>query len=476
MAEDWTPLPLDKPLFANLDENAVGGGYLTAIENGFQNELGGHTRFPGLEEVVDLGGDHRVFLHDFNDNLVAATQNGQVYTIDRSYTATNVTGLPVSGGRRPIFAKSDRDLFIAAGGPIVRLRADKTEVLSSDAPDAIFVGWIDNFTIAVETNSGRFYHSNAGSPDVWDPLDTFAADGSPDNINSMIITPFRELMLGGPDSVEQFDRLPTGDVPFFRRWSVGDGVKLPYVVLFADNALWTINKLTELVRFSGQQSVAASNEVGRLLEQIDDWSEAWFGGYPDHPLHILGQKFILLQAPNATNVYGTKGVTLCYDYRQKRFFSLYGWDSLNGVPSRWPGWSHWRLWDTTFVGGEGKIYKLTDNTYRHGSASALQRWLVRTSHMSTRSAGMQIARFRLRVVRGVGGSATAPSIRVRCSRDSRPFGPWISRSLGRAGDRVQIIEFGSFGNGATFQFEISSADDCRIDLHGAEVVTVPLGH
>lgn len=469
----WVPLALDRTLFANLDQDAV-VGYQTAIENGFVNELGGHTRFPGLREVAVLDANaKRVFLHDFNDDLIACTEKGKVYRVSRDYAVEDVTEVPVSGGRRTVFAKTDKELLMAAGGPILRLRDQATELLSREAPHATHIGWLDNYTIAVEVNSGRFFHSGAGTPDQWGPLDTFAADGNPDNINSLIVTPFRELLLGGPNSIEQFERVPQGNVPFFRRWSVGDGAKLPYAMLFADNALWTVNNLTELVRFSGQTSVAASAEIGRLLEKIDDWSDAWLGGYPDKPLHTLGQKFMILQMPNATNSYGTKGVTLGYDYRAKRYFSLYGWDRNKGVPTRWPGWSHWPLWNKVFVGGAGRIYELTDETYANGDD--LQRWLIRTSHIA-QGEGLVVDNLRLRLTRGIGTSTVAPTIRVRCSRDGRAFGPWITRSLGVAGERQQFVTFSSFGAASTFMWEISSADDCAINLISAEVRTHGLGH
>jgi hypothetical protein len=473
MSENWKPLDLSKALFANLDEDAV-VGYQTAIENGFVNELGGHSRFPGLgSPFVDLGNNDRIYLSDFDGDLIAATSKGRVFRIDQSGNASDVTGVPVSGGRRVIFAKTDRELLMAAGGPIVRLRNVKTELLSDQAPLTTHVGWIQGYTVAIEINSERFFNSGAGTPDQWDPLDVFAADGTPENIKNLIITPFAELLLGGDTHIEQFERLPTGTVPFFRRWSVGDGMKLPYVCLFADNAVWTINFLNEFIRFSGQVSTSASAEIGKMLEQIDDWSDAWLGGYPDRPLHIVGQKFMLLQVPNATNPYDTKGITLLYDYRAKKFTTLYGWDTANGVPSRWPGWSHWTLWNRVFVGGEGKIFELKDGTYNNDGR--LQRWLVRTSHVAEGNA-LQIKDFRLQVVRGVGGSATAPTIRVRCSRDGRPFGPWITKTLGKAGERLQMIKFGGFGNGSHFQWEISSADDCKVNLKKAEVKDMALGH
>lgn len=469
MPDTWIPLPLDKPLFANLTEDAV-VGFQTAIENGYLNELGGHSRFPGMTLRADFGGNARVYLHDFNGDLIAADSKGKVRRIDRSYNVTDVTAVPVAGGRRVVFAKTDRELLMAAGGPIVRLRAATTELLSSEAPLATHIAWIDNFTIAVEINSGRFFHSPPGEAETWDPLDTFAADGNPDNINSLLVTPFRELILGGEDSIEQFDRSNDPDVPFARAWAIGaGGVKLPYAIVFVDNATWTINSRTELVSMIGQVPTVQSDAIGRLLEAVDDWSDAWMTG----PLLTAGQKFILLQAPNATNAYDTKGVTLLFDYRTKRFSTLYGWNATAGVPARYPAWSHWHLWGKTFIGGEGKLYELTDTTHRNGTET--QRWLIRTSHMS-KGSGVIVKALRLRVVRGTGTSATPAKIRVRCSRDGKPLGNWVTRTLGAPGQRSQFLEFGGFGAASTFQWEMSCTDDAAVDLIGADIKADPIGH
>lgn len=470
--EDWIPLPLDQRLFANADPDAV-VGYQTAIENGFLNDQGVQVRFPGFVDFCTLQDNGKVFLSDLNNDLIASTDKGFTYRIDQGGTVENITGVPVSGGRRTIFAQSDRELAMAAGGPIIRLRGEKTELLSVDAPKATHVGWIDGFTIAPEMDSGRMMHSSAGTPDQWDPLDTFAADGNPDNISSLIVTPFREILLSGPKSVEQFERNPGAEVPFFRRWAVGNGVLLPYGSVFADNAVWAVNNLAEVVRLSGQIGEVVSTDVGLLLEGIDDWTDAWMGGFPDQPLHVLGQKFVLLQAPRATNAYGTKGVTLLFDYRNRRWSELYGWNDADGLPVRWPGWSHWRLWGRTFIGGEGRIYEVSTSAFAH--AGATQRWLVRTAHMS---AGDQVhvKALRLHLKRGIGTNTFDPQISVRCSRDGRPFGVRIQRGLGKAGQRKPMIEFGQFGIAHTFQFEISTAADCDVQLVKAEVQTDPIGH
>ena len=474
--EDWIPLALDKPLFANLTEDAV-VGRMAAIENGFINEQGGHTRFPGLVPFSDFSASDngRVYLNDFEGDLIASTSRGQVYRVTQNGTALNATKVPISGGRRVIIAKSDQELFFAAGGPIIRLRGKQTELLSSAAPLATHVGWIDGYTLANEVNSAkRWLWAGAGTPDQWNPLDTESADGYPGNINSMIITPYREILFGGPAHIEQFERYVNGTVPFFRRWATGDGVQFPYCMTFADNAVFTINKLTQLVRSQQQTSQNVSADIGLLLEKIDDWTDAWLGGYPDSPLNVIGQAFLVLQAPNATTPYGTKGVTLVYDYRAKRFFTIYGWDAKRGVPTRWPGWSHWRLWNKTFVGGQGKIYELTDSTYTNDGM--LQRWLVRTSHVAEKNM-LTIKDFRLQIVRGLGTSNPPLStIRVRCRRDAKQWGSWITRDLGYAGDAIQFKNFGCFGTGTSFQFEISSADNVPLNLKKAEVKVAIVGH
>lgn len=469
--EAWTPIPIDQQLFRNVDE-AAARNFATAMENAYLNDLGGVTRFPGFEEFARLDDNGRVYLYDWNNDLIAATSKGQVYRIDRAGRVENVTGVPLSGGRRAIFTKGDREMQIVAGGPPVRLRDQRTEILNPDLPSATFIATLDNYTILSEVNSGRFVHTPAGQPAEFNPLDTLSADGNPDNINAMIVTPFRELMITGAQSIEQFEPTGNGERPFARRFSIGDGVSVPYAMLFADNAVFTINGLKEVVRFAGQVSSSESRQIGRMLERVDDWSDAWIGGYPDKPLHLEGMKFLLLQIPNATNIHGTQGITLVFDYANKRWFELFGWDNIEGVPTRWPGWSHWTMWDETFIGGEGVVYRMTGDQFTH--AGGIQRALVRTGIFQVGDQA-HVKNFRLQIKRGMGGPDTESFISVRCSRNGRPFGNFIRRSLGRMGVNTPILEFGQFGQGATFQWEISVASDVEIEIVKAEVKYDGLG-
>lgn len=359
MAREWLPIPLDTKLTKNVDESSIGVG-IAELENGYINEQGHHSRFPNLRGFVGLGvtDGGRVYLNEWRGDLVAVTSSGRFYLITRAGAVHERTGYFIPGRRRVVFAATEDEMAMAAGAQIVRFAGERTELMSEDAPHASHVAYIDSYIVANEIDTGRFRHSTAGLARVWSSLDLFAANGSPDNITAVLVTPYRELLLCGPKSVEQFERLSGGTLPFFRRWTVGEGVKEPYMLTFADNAVFALNALNELVRFSGQVSSSVGDDMGALLEKIDDWTDAWIGGSGEKPLHIKGQKFLLLQMPNATNKYRTKGVTLLYDYRQKRFSNLYGWNAAKGVPDRWPGWSHWSIWNRHFVGGQGVIYEL----------------------------------------------------------------------------------------------------------------------
>ena len=359
MARDWVKVPIETKLSGNVDETSIGTG-LAELENGFVTEEGTHSRFPRLRIFARLHDQGRAYLHDWRGNLVAATSNGRFYAMSRDGTVNDKTKVVVQGGRRVVFAQTEDELVMAAGAQMVRYSGDRTELLdpTGNAPLSTHCGYIDGYIVALEAESGRFRHSEPGQATVWNSLNLFAANGSPDNITGLIVTPFRELILAGPKSTEQFERLSSGTLPFFRRWSIGEGLKSPHMMTFANNGVYLMNHLNEFVRFAGQQSKSAGDSFGKVFETIDDWADAWMGGFPDKPLHVRGQKFLILQWPHATNPYDTKGVTLLFDYRQDRFSRLYGWNASLGVPDRWPGWSHWTIWDRHFVGGEGVVYEL----------------------------------------------------------------------------------------------------------------------
>lgn len=443
MAGRWENIDLSARLYQNIEEIALRKAS-AAIENAFVNEAGGHTRFPGMSTFATLTGSSPTYLAQWEQDLIAVT-NSRAYRIDEEGNADDVTGAPLTGDGRATFAASTDELLVAAGGPILRFNGTLTEPLSDDAPHSKFVAFIDGYTLAIVPDTGTFQHSEVDDARTWSALDTFAANGKPDGLTGLIVTPYREVILAGPDSLEQFERI-NSDTPFTRRWSMGEGIAAPYTMICEDRAVWAVTSQYEFARITGQVSTDNSGDIGKKLEGIDDWRGAWAA-----PMHLVGQKFILLQAPYATNEYGTKGLTWVLDYKKKKWFSLFGWDSGLSVPTRWPGWSYYSLWGRHFVGGNGKVLELLTTAYTNDGAQ--QRVLGRTGLLD-KWGRVAVNNLRIRIKRGSAAqNATEPVIAMRVNRDNAGWTPWRTKGLGKAGDRQVEVYFGPQGTGNTFQWE-----------------------
>lgn len=464
----WENLSIDAKLFANVQESCLTRNS-AAVENAFANEAGGYTRFPGLAPFATLVGKSPTYLEEWRGDLIAVS-GSKVWRIKEDGTATDITGVPVSGPNRVVFDKTPDELVMAAGGVIIRLAAATSEILSDDAPLATHVGFIDGYLLANEVGTGNFKHSAPDDFRNWDPIDVFSADSRPDKVNAILVSPYREVFIAGENSVEQFERLSsTSEIAFARRWGIGEGVLAPYTLTFTDSGTWCLNERREFVRISGQISRPVSDDVGNSIETADNIEGAWAA-----PLLIRGQKFIVLQFPKATNPYGSQGLTFLFDYRQNRWLSLYGWDTDLARPTRWPGWSYLNLWGRHFVGGDGEVFELKTDTYQNNGVT--QRVLIRTGHYDN-FGQVRIDNLRARFKRGVVGSNDSnPVISARVRLDNKLWSRFKRVELGRAGESEMYVEFGGFGCGDTFQVEFDLTDACEFEFVKAQVYLSGLGY
>lgn len=449
----WANFPWKDPLFTNDDESILRAAP-AAVENAYSNRAGGFSRFPGLRSFASLPGQGRTYVYRWRNQLVAATEGGRVYRFNEDGTPEDVTGVPLSGGGRPVFAGTDDGrLVIATGGPLVQYSSDRTRLLSNEAPSSTHVAFVDGYLVAIENGSGRFVHCDPGEYEIWNPLSVFTAEGKPDDLNAAIVTPYRELLLCGPESIEQFERRTSGSQPFFRRWTTGEGLAHPYTLVADVAGTYGVNQRAEFVRFSAQVSREMSTNIALTLEEIDDWTDAWAA-----PLTISGQRFIVLQAPHATyEPYGTKGVTLAFDYREKRYAFLWGWNAAVGLPARWPGWSIERVGNRTFVGVENGVAEMSLDA--HDNLGAPMRTMFRSAHVDEWGPS-RIDNVRVRMKRGVAKAydAVQPKIGIRMLRDGRFWTSWTWKDLGLPGETDLVTEFGPQGCADTWQMEVAVTD------------------
>lgn len=462
----WANFPWEHALYANADE-AILTNAVAAVENATANPAGGHSRFPGLKPFSSFP-CQRCYGRFWQDNLYVATDEGRLFRVDRDGTATDVTGVPISGGGRVIMDATDDRLVMAAGGPIVQLHGAKTSILSADAPRSTHVAFVDGYLLAIEPNSQRFYHCAPGEYAKWDPIDVFSANAKPDNIKAMVVTPYRELLLAGPDHIEQFERLPNGSQPFARRWSTGEGVAHPYTLVADKSGTYGVNPESQFVRFAGQISQDQSEPVGLVLSNITDWRDAWA-----QQIYAGGEAMILLQAPFAKNAHGTEGVTLLYDYRGRRWSFLYGYDAATDQAVRYPAWSFVRAWGKVYAGVPGGLAEVSMDTF--DLLGQPFPFVVRSGHVD-KFGPSRIDAVRIRVKRGVGSyTGRAPLIGLRVNRDNTGFDQWTWEELGRPGHGDAIIHFGNQGCADTWQFEIRVTDPVNVQFVNMDIWVERLG-
>lgn len=464
----WKDVQLDADLLLNVADASLRRDH-SAIENCYRNDVNGVTRFPGLKSTYTTS-QGRQYLFAFRGDMFSVTSQGQVWRIGRDGSMTNVTGVVVAGPYRPVHAITEDEIIFAKGSKLVRYAGAATELLSADAPNgATHVVYFKGRVIADEPDSGRFYHSAPGLYREWDPLDVFTAESKSDNVNSIVVTPRNELLLCGNRSIERWEAFASGSQPFFQRGTSPEGLLAPYTLTTTADGNFGINESGEFVQFLDQYSVDISDRVQAGLAAITDWSDAW----SDY-IQYSGEKWYLVQAPNAENDFGTMGVTLVFDFRRKKWFQLYDWDAASGLPTRWPGWSHLKIWGRHFVGGEGVIYELKPS-WRYNGAN-VQRMRVLTAHYDEVGGEVEIQDSRIRLRRGLMdvNSAVIPQIFFRVNKDAQGLSGPVQKSLGAAGQTHQLIEFGALGIANTFQFEFLITDDVPVDIVKMEIDRVVL--
>lgn len=451
----------ERPLFAAADE-AILSQAVATIENATANQAGGMTRFPGLKAFAEIPGD-RIYPVEWDGDLYAANNQGRFYRIGRDASVTDVTGVPISGGRRVMFEAGEDRLLMAAGGPIIELVGRKTVRLSNDAPETTHVAYIDGYLLAIERWSNRFQHTPPGQPTVWNAIDVFSANAKPFPVTAMLVSPYRELFLAGPKHIEQFERLPNGSQPFSRRWTTGQGIAYPYTLVSDDTGTYAINLKNEFVRFAGQVSQDQGDAVSLVLASIDDWTDAWA-----QAISLDGEAHIVLQMPMASNVHGTKGVTLLLALRTKRWSFLYGFDRATASASRYPAWAFAQAWGRVFAGVPGGIAVLDRDTYENLGEPAP--FLIRSGHVD-KFGTSRIDGCRLRMKRGVGRRADGrmPLVGLRVNRDNEGFGQWQWEPLGEEGQTNMVVEFGPQGIADTWQFEIRVSDPVQVEFVSQQI-------
>jgi len=354
-----------------MDLNFAGGAYETFSKNLNAQECvnffthidqeGGVSQLslrgtPGLKEWCDTGHSAEVRgLHKFGIYVYAVVGN-RVYRVDSNGSSTLCTGTLDTFAGTVSMDDNDVQMMIVDGlygytvaGLVVTKITDDGFV---ENPETVTSQ--DTYFLVSWRNSDYVAISDPADGTSWDATQEFTAQGSSDNVLS-VISDHRDVFALGEDTIEAYYN-SGGDPPFTRRpgstQEVGIGAK--YSVAQLDNTIFFLTNKHQVIRYEGNNPVAKSTRsVDYQISQYETKSDAIGMG-----ITIEGNAFYILTFPTANET---------WSYNAASGF----WNKLTSYPNegRWRGNCYAYFNGKHIVGDyeNGKLYEWDFETYTDNS-------------------------------------------------------------------------------------------------------------
>jgi hypothetical protein len=429
-------------------------------------------RAPGLRSLVTLGVGPVRGLWTFGDYGYAVSGN-TLYKIDDQWVATakgTVAGTgPVS------MVDNGTQLFIAAGatGYIYNANTDVfAQITDPDFPGATTVGFLDGYFVFNEPNSQKFWVTALLDGTSVDPLDFASAEGSPDDLVSLIVD-HREVWLFGQTSVEVWYNAGLPDFPLARIQGAFNeiGCAAPFSVAKLDNGVFWLGADARgkgiVYRSNGYNGTRIStHSVEWQIQQYSDISDATAYTYQQD-----GHSFYVLNFPSADT-------TWVYDVATQAWHQRAGW--LNNAFTRHRGNNQMAFNGEIVIGDylTGGLYAYDLTVY--SEAGSVQKWLRSWRALPTGQNNLNRTTqhsLQLDCEAGVGldgvGQGVDPQVMLRWSDDGGHT--WSNehwKSMGRIGETGTRVFWRRLGMTLKLRdrvYEISGTDPVRITIVGAEL-------
>ena len=324
-------------------------------------------RAPGLNYLTSLGAGPVRGLWTFG-SYGYAVSGTTFYRIDSDFNAV-AKGI-VTGTGQVSMVDNGTQLFIAAGatGYIYNAGTDVfAQITDPDFAGAVTVGFIDGYFVYNQPNSQKFWVTSLYDGTSVDPLDFASAEGSPDNLVSLIVD-HREVWLFGQNSTEVWYDAGLPDFPLSRIQGafIEIGCAAPFSVAKLDNGVFWLSSDARgrgmVFRSNGYAGVRIStHSVEWQIQQYADITDAVAYTYQQD-----GHSFYVLNFPSAD-------ITWVYDVATQAWHQRAGW--LNNQYTRHRGNCQMAFNGQIVIGDylTGDIYSYDLNVYTE--AGAVQKWL-----------------------------------------------------------------------------------------------------
>lgn len=324
-------------------------------------------RAPGLVLRATVGAGPVRGMWVLNDYLYVVSGTS-LYRLDSEWASTRLGG--ISGTGPVSMVDNGTQIFIACGAVGYIYNASTgvlQQITDPDFTGAVTVGYIDGYFVYNEPNSQKIWVTALLDGTSVDPLDFASAEGSPDNLVSLIVD-HREVWLFGENSVEVWYDAGTPDFPLQRIQGAFNeiGCAAAFSVAKLDNTLFWLGKDAR-----GQGIVYRANGYTgqRISTHAVEWHIQTYGNLANaigYTYQQDGHAFYVLNFPDANT-------TWVYDVATGEWHERAAWN--NGQFER-----HWGNNQAAFVNKvaigdyrNGNVYTFDLDVYSDNGQ--IQRWL-----------------------------------------------------------------------------------------------------
>ena len=435
-------------------------------------------RCPGLLNLATIGSGPIRGLWTFSsDNSTAFVVSGnELYKINTSYAATLLGSIPGTG---PVsMADNGIQLFIACNGPSYIYNNNTNvfgQIIDSDFPGAVSVGYIDGYFVFNEPNSQRIWVTQLLDGTSIDPTDYASAEGSPDGVVGLIVD-HREIWVYGTNSVEVWYDAGTPDFPLQRIQGAFNeiGCISAYTIAKMDNGLFWLGADAR-----GQGIVYRANGYTgqRISTHAVEWQIQQYGNLTDALAYTYqqdGHSFYVLIFPSANT-------TWVYDVATGAWHERAGWS--DGSFTRHRSNCQMAFNNQIIVGDyqNGNIYAFDLDTYADNGQ--IQKWLRSWRALPTGQNNLKRTAqhaMQLDMESGVGlatGQGSNPEVMLRWSDDGgHTWSNYRTTSVGKIGEYYYRVWFRRLGMTMKLRdrvYELSMTDPVKTAIMGAEILITP---
>jgi len=230
-------------------------------------------------------------------------------------------------------------------------------IADTDFPGALALGFLDQYGLVTEPDSGRLWNSNLNDFSEWTGTDYVTAEGNPDNLLSLLID-HREAWLFGEETTEVFKNSGDTDAVFQRlEGTIQEvGINAPASPAKKDNVIFWLDNSLQVRMAQGYTSrIISTPAIAYQISQLSRTDDARGMTFIQD-----GHAFYVLTFPEGN-------LTLAYDIGEsvKAQRSLWHVKSSGVSEHKWNGNCAVEHNGITYIGDyqNGWIYKLDRNTY-----------------------------------------------------------------------------------------------------------------